>query len=438
MVDEEKREHWTNALAFVIASIGSAVGLGNIWRFPYIMGQHGGVSFLVPYIACLILIGFPFMLLEFGAGRYFAASLPSVFRKLKLPAWLGWIPVAFCTIILSYYLVVTSWTLMFAVLYAVRGSVGMGHITESYLPFVFFLITAVLIAVVDAAGVKRGLEKANIVLLPLLFASLALLACVALSLPGTAEKLADYARSSFSFEGALNANTWLYALSQAIFSLSIGYGILLTYGSYLDKRTDITKSSVLIMLGDFAVSIVASVFIFSLAFYGNVAPESGFALAFATIPHLFASIPFGNIFGTLFFLLLFAAAFTSSLSMFEVPVAAFIDEQKKSRKNATRLAFAVIVLLAIPSLLSYSPLALNLGSMPVLDALDLIFGSMLAPISALIVCVGIAWFWKNGSFVGELGIKNEIPRKILEFSVKWEMPIVMMFLFVLGITSGSG
>ncbi|MFH1240607.1 MAG: hypothetical protein V1672_05330, partial [Candidatus Diapherotrites archaeon] len=218
-----------------------------------------------------------------------------------------------------------------------------------------------------------------------------------------------------------------------LFSLFVGYGIMLTYGSYLQKDAKIIPMTAIIIFADVAVSLLAVLLIVPLALSQGINPGQGFDLAFVTIPIIFTALPFGFIFGALFFIMLFAAAFTSVLAMIEVPMSSIVESFNIERKKASKILISLLAICALPALLSYSPIQLEILSTPVLELMDLFFGSMLSPLSAIIVTLTLAWLWKKDELFLELGIKKSVFSDALIFILKFAVPILLAVVFISGL-----
>ena len=348
-----ERETWSSRAGFVLACIGSAVGIGNLWRFPYVVGTHGGGAFLIPYVIAVAACGLPLMILEFALGRRFRSSVVPAFAALRPGLrWLGYGLVLVQTMILAYYLVVTGWVLAYFLAFAAGAPMTFAAFTDSYVPLLFFLLAGGLCFLVVQSGVRRGLERLCNVSMPVLIAMLGLLAAVALSLPGAGRGVAFYLTPDFT--RLADPLVWTAAFGQAFFSLGVGTGIMLTYGSYL-AHAGIARSALLITAADLVVAIAGGLVVFPVVFSFGYDPEAGVRLAFVTLPRIFEEMGFGLLFGSTFFLLLFFAALTSAVSILEVPVATLMDVWGISRRRAAAAATGVVMLLGLPSALSAMP-----------------------------------------------------------------------------------
>jgi NSS family neurotransmitter:Na+ symporter len=338
------REQWRSGLGFVLATLGSAVGVGNVWRFAYVAGEHGGGAFVLVYVLFVAAIGLPLMLAEFALGRAtqrgpehaFAAIAPRGLRRRA-----GWPGVLAAALILSYYAVIAGWTLKFFVVYLVgdAGAPAGAPVTQRFEAFLQsteplawqVAVMAASVAIVWS-GVQRGIEATTMLLMPLLAVVLSVLAGYALSMPGAAQGLAFVFRPDWA--ALAQPGVYLAAMGQAFSSLGLACGVMVTYGSYLPRGRTLLGPAVAIVAGDTAFAIVAGVMIFPAVFSFGLDPAGEPALAFVTMPQVFAQMPFGRAFGAAFFGLLAAAALTSAISLLEVVVAFLMERWRLGRPHA--------------------------------------------------------------------------------------------------------
>lgn len=416
-------EKWSSRLMFILAAIGSAVGLGNIWRFSYMAGEYGGGSFIIIYVLSVLFIGLPIMILELTAGRHFSLPLSQTFAKIgKNFFLLSIIPHVLNFIVLSYYIVVTGWALGYF-LFSVFGIyISFSEFIKMPIFLLFTPLTVLFIFMIMRSNLKEGIEKVNRILMPLFFAILLVLLGYSLTLPGLKDAIAFC--TSF---GKITPQTIAAAVAQTLFSLSVGVGIMLTYGAYLKKNEKIASSAAIISITDTLIALVAGIAIFPIVFTYGLNPAAGPDLAFNTLPLAFQQMPFGNIIMPLFFLLLFSVAITSAISMAEVLVADF--SQRIGRKSAALYATVLLSLAAIPSLLSYSPVGLKLGGVPVLDYLDGTIVVIFSPLVALLLVLVLGWKWKN--FEGEM--KKVLPKILVKpyiLFIRFLVPLAFAALFL--------
>lgn len=417
------REKWSSSLGFILASIGSAVGLGNIWRFSYIVGANGGGAFLIPYFIAVFLFGLPLMILEFAMGRHFKTSVVPTFSSIgKKFLWAGLILVLIMGIILSYYLVITSWVLAYSFFFISGMSVPFATFTSSYSPLLFFLISGAISLLVVRAGVTRGIERLSKFLIPLLFAMLIVLLAFSLFLPGAMRGIEFYLTPDFS--KLLDPFVWTAAFGQAFFSLSVGQGIMLTYGSYLEKEK-IVKSATIITVSDLIAGLLSGFVVFTIVFSFGLDPASGVKLAFVTLPPIFQKMSFGTFLGAMFFLLLFFAALTSAVSMLEVPVATLIDSYGFKRENATSIVSVIIILMGLPSALSYTTLKLELFGTPLLDLKDFAFGTIGIIAAGFILSTIAGWFLDPVILFKEMEGSRRMQRFFL-LIIRYFIPFILL------------
>lgn len=421
------REKWSSSIGFILASIGSAVGLGNIWRFPYIVGLNGGGAFLIPYLIAVFLFGLPLMAIEFAMGRNsknsVVATLGAIRRRFRFA---GLFLVFVMGMILSYYLVITSWVLAYSLFFIMGVTIPFSAFTRSYYPLLFFLMSGMLCFVVVRVGVKRGIEKLSKFLVPVLFGMLCVLVFFSLSLPGAMRGIEFYLSPDFS--KLFNPYVWAAAFGQAFFSLSVGVGIMLTYGSYMGEER-IVKNAVVITVADLLVAILSGFVIFPIVFSFGLDPAAGVKLAFVTLPPIFQTMSFGSFWGAVFFLLLFFAALTSAVSMLEVPVATLIDSYGFKRKTATWIVSLIVAVIGLPSALSYTQLELELLGKPLLDLKDFAFGTIGIIVSGLVLSVIAGWFLDPGIIIKEVG-GNKRTQKLLLFIIKFLIPVILAVTLV--------
>jgi len=378
-------------VGFILASMGSAVGLGNVWRFPYITGQYGGAAFILLYIGCALAVGIPLLLAEFLIGRKTQRNPVGAFKTLRPRSpWVftGWLGVIASFVILSYYAVVGGWVLHYVYLSLIDSFTGKSpeQITALFVSMnanpwlqIFWLLMLMLLTVVIVSrGVSRGIEIGNKIMMPLLFALLLVLLFYALQTDGAAAGLEFLLRPQWQ---ELGRSAVLEALGQALFSLSLGMGAMITYGSYLSRQTNLVRCAFFVAAGDTLVAILAGFVVFPLVFSFGLEPSAGPGLIFRTLPIAFAQLPAGYWVALAFFVLLSFAALTSSLSLLEVACAYFVDEQRWSRTQASWTLGIVIFLLGIPSAVG----AEFLGFM------DGLATNYLLPTGALLIAVFTGW-----------------------------------------------
>lgn len=368
------RPVWGSERAYVLASIAGVVGLGNLWRFPYMAGLHGGGSFLLAYVICVVAVAIPLAALESAAGNLVRRSPVGAFRSAggRPGALVGWTVIGVTVAILSYYFVVTGWTLGYA-LDAFRDRVvTFRDFTDGMASLWLFLVVggAVYVLLLRDVG---AIERASLVLLPLLVVIVAGLAIYSLTLDGAGEARAFYLEVD---SGRLaDPSLWTAAAGQAFYSIGIGQGVLIAYGSYVPSGTNLIRSTALIAGTNSGISIVAGLMVFGFVFNFDLPTDAGSELSFTVFPRVFPALPAGEFLAVAFFVLLFVAGFTSCLGGAVVVMAAARDELHLSRRVAARWVVGVIVLLGVPSALSFTSVGLEVAGEPFLDRVDRLTGS---------------------------------------------------------------
>jgi len=383
-------ERWSSRLGFLLAAVGAAVGLGNVWRFSAVVGQNGGGAYLVPYLLAAVVCAVPLLVLELAVGRTLRTDVVSAFRSVGVGyTAFGWFVVGGVLLVLSYYLVLTGWVLGFLLSWLGGSGTTFETFTVGWLPFGYFVLVTALAGGVVSLGVRDGIERMSRVVMPTVFAVLVALALYAVTLPGWGRAAAFLFTPRFAVLS--DPGIWSAAFGQVFFSLSVGQGIMLTYGSYVEEGTDLLRSSLLVTVADIGAAVVAGLVIFPIVFSFGLEPTLGTELAFTTLPTAFASMPFGRVVAAGFFGLLFFAALSSAVSLLEVGVAAATNTTRLGRRRATLLLTGGVFLLGVPSALSYGPVGLAVAGRPVLDLVDESVGTFALPISALLVLFVFVW-----------------------------------------------
>ncbi|NOY22595.1 MAG: sodium-dependent transporter [Acidobacteria bacterium] len=401
----QDRGQWSSKLGFILAASGSAIGLGNIWRFPYITGANGGGAFVFLYILSVLIVAFPIMITELVIGRTARKDPVGAFLKLSSPRspWMlvGALGVLTGFAILSYYTVVAGWTLA----YLVKGVTGaLAHTTHPAIIFktfaangtaqIFYLFVFMALTVfVVAGGVKNGIEKAAKILLPVLFVLMLCLIAYVMTLPQAMKGLHFYLYPDFS---KVTPHTVLMAMGQAFFSLSLGMGAMITYGSYIGKKDNLFTSALYVTFFDTLIAIMAGLIIFPAL--GGAPAKSGPSLIFIVLVEVFQKIPFGQIIGTVFFILMIIAALTSTVSLLEVVSAYFIDEKGMNRKKAAVILGMITAILGIPSALSLGANAW-FTKLKFLSRMDFLFGNISLTLGGLLMCLFVAYRWGLKDFM---------------------------------------
>ncbi|HHJ13836.1 MAG TPA: sodium-dependent transporter [Gammaproteobacteria bacterium] len=453
---------WSSRLAFVLAATGSAVGLGNIWKFPYITGEHGGGAFVLVYLACIAAIGIPIMMAEVMLGRRGRQSPINTMRALAAEAnahpawaWVGWAGVVAGFLILSYYSVIAGWAL--AYVFRSMGGVFQGATAEG-VAAIFSQLTEdperllawhtlfmVMTMIVVARGVKSGLEQAVRLLVPALFVILIMLDGYALASGAFDQGLKFLFSPDFS---KIDANGVLIAMGHAFFTLSLGMGAIMVYGSYLPERASIARTSFTIAILDTVVALLAGMAIFPIVFTNGLEPGAGPGLIFQTLPIAFGHMTGGWVFGTLFFVLLVFAAWTSAISLIEPAVAWLVENRGMSRVYAAVYAGIATWGMGLFTILSFNrwsdfhPLSFVsiFEKATLFDLLDYLTANIMLPLGGLAIAVFSAWVMRRQDSVQELDMGEGAGYWLWHFLVRYVTPIavIMVFLNVTGIVEFGG
>jgi len=406
---EQNRETFGSRIGFIFAAAGSAIGLGNIWRFPYLVGVYGGAAFLVVYLAIVVIIGVVCFISEVALGRHTRQSNVGAFKALK-PSWapVGLIGIIAGFMILSFYSVVGGWTIYYF-FRAISGfafadpsasaELFVGFISSPLSPVIFHALFMGVTIWIVYHGIQDGIEKYSNIMMPALFVIIVILAIRSLTLPGGGAGLEFYLKPDFS---KIDGETLLAALGQVFFSLSLGMGSILTYGSYLSKDENIPFVCTVVPMMDTLIAFLAGLVIFPAVFAYGFEPGSGGGLAFITLPAVFNEMPAGNLFGSAFFFLLFLAALTSAISLLEPVVAYMIEEHAWERRKATVIMGSVIFTVGIAASLSNGIWSgFVVAGKNFFDLLDFISGNILLPVSGMLTAIFVAWVWGSKNALQE-------------------------------------
>jgi neurotransmitter:Na+ symporter, NSS family len=441
MQSANERGQWGSRLGFILAAAGSAVGLGNIWRFPYVTGENGGAAFVVVYLACVFLIGLPLLWNELAIGRAGGKDVVGSFRMIRPGTRYvvtGVLCLACCFFVLSYYGVIAGWTIGYAYASFSRTHVEFNSFAADprwVIPlFGLFILLTILIV---HGGVRKGIERWSKLLMPLLLLMAVLVILRSLTLPGAMAGVEYYLRPDFS---KINGRVVVTALGQALFSLSVGWGLMITYGSYMARDHNIVSSGFWVVVTDTTVALMGGFMVFPAVFAFGLQPDAGTALTFKTLPAVFEMMPAGYLVGTLFFMLLTVAALTSSISMLEVPVAWLLDEKGLSRNVASWGVGLMAFVVGVPSALSAGGSRFLteiefLGKTGFLDIMDLLVGTLLIVVIALLCSLFTGWVWKTQGAVEEISrgcptfqrpfLGGISLARIWSVFVRWVCPVVI-------------
>ena len=443
-------------IGLIAATVGSAVGLGNVWRFPILAQQNGGAAFLLIYIACVFILGIPVMMAEFSLGRGGGSDAVGSFKKVT-PGKKWWIGGAIAIIasymILCYYMVVAGWTMEYlwnsitGDLYTATGQSGAvdstlfaakmkEYIVDDINPLIFTYIMLAANFVVLLFGVKKGIERLSNILMPMLFVLLIIFGCVSLSLPKANEGLEFFLSPDFS---KIDGTVIINAMGQAFFSLSLGMGILITYASYYPKNTILSRTAVTVSLLDMVVAIMMGIIIFPAITSFGLTGEAlaGPSLVFSTLPEVFAQMPLTQLWSILFFLFLMVAALTSTISIAEVSIAFMQDRFKMSRIKACWIVIAPLFLLSSLCSLSQGSLGqMTIAGKSLFDLFDFVATNLLLPIASILLCIYIGWVAPKSFFKDQLTNQGTVKSRVFSlvlFIVRFIAPVLIGIILLTAI-----
>lgn len=443
------RDSFGSRFGTLVAMAGSAVGLGNLWRFPYLVGENGGAAFIIVYILFVFLICLPIFISEFVIGRRSQKNAYAAFRDLSGgSAWryVGLFTVIVPLIVVSYYSVIGGWSVEYlfkactfsftGTSQAAMSTMFSDFVSSSWLPLIchtaFLLFTALIVVI----GIKDGIEKFSKVMMPLLFFIVIGIAVYSTTLPGAKAGIDYLFNPDFS---KIGGKAVAAALGQAFFSLSLGFGTILTYASYVDKKENIMLQSTATAASDLIFAIIAGVAIMPAVFAFGLNPQSGPGLVFETLPYVFGQMPAGSIIAILFFVALLVAAITSSISMFEVAVAYLVEEKKYSRTGACIALFALCWTVGTVCALSFGPLSeFTIGGRNIFDFFDNLSSNILMTLGSLLTVLFVGWRLKKTDIYDEFTNGGTLSTNVKVFGVLWFLiryvcPLAIIFIFVYGL-----
>lgn len=454
----KERETFASRLGFVLISAGCAIGLGNVWRFPYIVGQYGGAAFVLIYLVFLLVMGLPIMAMEFAVGRASRKSIIVAFQELEPKGtkwhWYGWFGMAGNYLLMMFYTTVAGWLLMYVFKSAMGQFEGLdaagvtaayGQMTaEPVLQVVAMGIVVVLGMLVCSRGLRNGVEKANKFMMLCLLALLVVLAIRAVTLPGAVEGLKFYLVPNFhnlmyNADGGFRLWEAIYAaMGQAFFTLSLGIGAMAIFGSYIGKDRRLFGETISVGILDTCVAFVAGLIIFPSAFAFGINPDSSFNLIFVTLPNVFNAMPGGRLWGALFFVFLFFAALSTITAVFENILACWMDKWGMPRQKAVLANLVLIFLLSLPCLLGNNLWSgVKILGMGIMELEDFLVTCNLLPLGSMIFllfcCVSKKYAWGFDNFLAEAdqGKGVRFPAKLrMYFTVV--VPIIVLIIFIMG------
>lgn len=445
-----KRDSFGSRFGALVAMAGSAVGLGNLWRFPYLVGENGGAAFIIIYILLCFIICLPIFISEFVIGRRSQKNAYAAFRDLSGgSAWrfVGIVTVIVPLVVLSYYSVIGGWSVEYflkSLTFSFTGSASQSAVSTMFADFVsstwaplaghtLFLLVTTLIVVI---GIKNGIEKFSKVMMPILFFIVVGIAIYSVTLPGARAGLDYLFNPDFS---KITGKACAAALGQAFFSLSLGFGTIMTYASYVDKKENILTQSTATALSDLTFALVSGVAIMPAVFAFGISPQSGPGLVFETLPYVFGQMPAGGIIAILFFIALLVAALTSSISMLEVAVAYLVEEKKFSRIWACVLLFVVCWVVGALCSLSFGPLShIRINGGNLFDFFDDLSSNVLMTLGSLMTVLFVGWRLKKTDIYDEFTNGGTLSTNARLFGILWVLiryiaPVAIMFIFIYGL-----
>lgn len=440
--NKTKRGGFGGKIAAILAAAGSAIGLGNIWRFPYITSENGGGAFILIYLGCILLLGLPLLIAEFSVGHNSKCNPIDAFSKIRRGwGWLGAAGLVSVFLIMGYYFVISGWTINYAIASA-TDAVGSDYgayfeqfTTATWMPLLFTYIFILANHFIIIGGVQGGIEKASKIMMPLLFVILIVLAVYSLWLPEGREALGNVFTPDFS---KVSGKTFLDAMGQAFFTLSIGMGAMLIYGSYFKEGTKLAGTAISVVSLDTIVALTAAVIIFS----AGVENESGMQLAFVAMPKVFSAMPAGNLWATLFFLLLALAALSSTISMHEAVTSYFVEKRGMSRSRGAWLVTIGAMLLATAASLSLGDWSgFTVLGMNIFALLDTFTAIVMLPLLGIMTAIFVGWVWKKEDMKAELTAEGGVDKAtypVVRFLLKWVCPVLVSVVFIFGILDFVG
>ncbi|WP_300410716.1 sodium-dependent transporter [Lagierella sp.] len=445
-MSNENRSSWNSRFGYIMAAAGFSIGLGNIWRFPYLVGTNGGGAFVLIYLLICVLIGMPLFYMEVTLGRKAQASPIVGMRKLtkKGSPWVsfGWLGVLSAFFILTYYIQIMGWILAYLVkmftgemkgLDAAQYADRFSDLIKNPVTLIAFtLICVIIIGIISAKDLSSGLEKACSVMMPALFIMLILVVIRSLTLPGAMEGVKWYLKVDFS---EVNGQTFLTALGQCFFSVGIASGGAFVYGSYLKKDSNIPSDGLMVIGFDTLAALIAGLAIFPAVFALGLQPDSGSNLLFITMSNVFMNMPFGSLFGVLFFLLMFFAALSSSLGYLEPVSSSFSEILNISRAKGVIYALVTIFAVGLFTIFGHNILeSVTIGGRNLFDFADFLSGNILMPLGAIVLILYTLIYWKFNGF------KRDIDEGATDFKVPMAMkyiayllPVVLIIIFITGL-----
>lgn len=433
------RGEWSSSFGFIMAAAGSAVGLGNLWKFPYLAGQHGGAAFVLLYLVFMVVIGVTILLAEITLGRGMRRNGIEAFAKVsKRLSWIGAMGLLAAVMILSFYGVIGGWIARYFLQVFMGGVAGdpkafFGEfISHPWYPVLFQIGFMVATAFIVIRGIAGGIERGNKIMMPGLLILLIILGVRSVTLPGAGAGIDFFLNPDFS---KITPASIVAALGQVFFSLSLGVGCMLTYGSYLNRNSDLKRCALTIPSLDTAVAFLAGFAILPAVFAFGFEPSEGPGLMFVSLPAVFNQMPFGFLFFGLFFLLAFFAALTSSISLLEIPVSWLVDAHQWHRRKAVIVCTIVITLIGIPSCLSFGPAlgGFTFFGKTFFELVDFMASNVLMPIGGFCLCIVVGYIWGIDKAVEEITSGGRFPFRlhtIWAVMLRYVSPAALVIIFL--------
>lgn len=432
-MNEQPRASFGGKLSVILVAAGSAIGLGALWRFPYIAGKHGGAAFLLVFLLSVLVVGIPVMLAEFAVGRHTKKNAVGAFRALsKRWSWLGYSGVLGALLISGYYYLIAGWSLEYFIS-SVTGDMFSSTLSykeqfdlfqASWKPLLCGILFILMTHFIVSRGVEKGIEKASKIMMPALFIILVIMAVRVAFMPGASEGYSFFL--SCNFAEAFKAETIMMAMGQAFFSLSVGMGCMVTYASYFKQSNNMVSTSFNVSILTLLVSVLAGLVIFPAVFSAGLQPTEGPSLVFVTLPEIFKGMPLAAVWSAIFFLLVILASLTSTISFHEVLTAYFAEEFSLSRKKAAFVTTMVSIVLS--SVTFFSLFGIDFFNM-----FDYITANILMPLGGMFTCIMVVWFMKKGFMRDELtnyGKCNRWFAPVVIFMLRYITPLLILYIFI--------
>lgn len=432
-MNEQPRASFGGKLSVILVAAGSAIGLGALWRFPYIAGKHGGAAFLLVFLLSVLVVGIPVMLAEFAVGRHTKKNAVGAFRALsKRWSWLGYSGVLGALLISGYYYLIAGWSLEYF-LSSVTGDMFSSTLSykeqfdlfqASWKPLLCGILFILMTHFIVSRGVEKGIEKASKIMMPALFIILVIMAVRVAFMPGASEGYSFFL--SCNFAEAFKAETIMMAMGQAFFSLSVGMGCMVTYASYFKQSNNMVSTSFNVSILTLLVSVLAGLVIFPAVFSAGLQPTEGPSLVFVTLPEIFKGMPLAAVWSAIFFLLVILASLTSTISFHEVLTAYFAEEFSLSRKKAAFVTTMVSIVLSSATFFS-------LFGIDFFNMFDYITANILMPLGGMFTCIMVVWFMKKGFMKDELtnyGKCNRWFAPVVIFMLRYITPLLILYIFI--------